>query len=144
LARKAHRRDSLVRRLDEAEVKASPNRVLVLEELARERDDATAQALHQRLADRGERIGLATVYRALHAMSEAGVVDALPHGSTETCYRLCTAGHHHHLVCESCHRVIELAGCPADDWIERAAREQGFVVTDHRLEVQGLCSRCRG
>jgi Fur family transcriptional regulator, ferric uptake regulator len=144
VARKAHRRDSLVRRLEEAEVKASPNRVLVLEELARERDDATAQALHQRLADRGERIGLATVYRALHAMSEAGVVDALPHGSTETCYRLCTTGHHHHLVCESCHRVIELTGCPADDWIERAAREQGFVVTDHRLEVQGLCSRCRG
>jgi Fur family transcriptional regulator, ferric uptake regulator len=129
-------------RLSAAGLKPSRNRITVLEELARESNDATAQELHQRLIAGGRPIGLATVYRALGAMSEAGVVDALPHGS-ETCYRLCGKGHHHHLVCDNCHRVVELPGCPATAWIDRAADEVGFVATDHRLEVRGLCASCR-
>lgn len=135
--------EALAERLEAAGLKPSRNRVLVLAELARESNDATAQELHQRLSERSEAIGLATVYRALHAMSEAGVVDALPHEANETCYRLCGRGHHHHLVCERCHRVVELEGCPAESWIERAASEAGFVATGHRLEVRGLCPRCR-
>jgi Fur family transcriptional regulator, ferric uptake regulator len=129
-------------RLSAAVLKPSRTRVAVLDELAREPNDATAQQLHRRLRSRRDKIGLATVYRALGAMSEAGVVDALSHGS-ETCYRLCGEGHHHHLVCERCHRVIELSGCPANPWIERAAGEAGFVATGHRLEVRGLCAGCR-
>jgi Fur family ferric uptake transcriptional regulator len=143
MPRSADNREALAERLGSAGLRASANRVLVLEELAREPDDATAQALHKRLTDRGEAVGLATVYRALGAMSEAGVVDALPHGTNETCYRLCGQAHHHHLVCESCHRVVELTGCPAEDWIARRARKEGFSVTGHRLEVTGLCSTCR-
>jgi len=135
--------EALAERLSAAGVRPSPNRVLVLEELAREANDATAQEIHRRLAKRDRSVGLATVYRALSAMSEAGVVDELPHGSNETCYRLCGTGHHHHLVCESCHRVIELPGCPARGWIERGAAEAGFVVTGHRLEARGLCADCR-
>src|SRR5262245_43285382 len=122
-------------RLADAGVRPSPHRVAVLEELARESNDATAQELHRRLRSRGQPIGLATVYRALGAMSEACVIDSLPHGP-ETCYRVCGQGHHHHLVCERCHRVIELEGCPAGSWIERAAGEAGFVATGHRLEVR--------
>jgi Fur family ferric uptake transcriptional regulator len=143
VTRSAQKQEALAERLDQAGVTASANRLLVLEELAREPDDATAQELHKRLVDRGEAIGLATVYRALGTMSEAGVVDALPHGANETCYRLCSDKHHHHLVCERCHRVIELHGCPAEDWISRRARKEGFTVTGHRLEVTGLCPACR-
>ena len=136
-------RGELSERLTAAGVKPSRNRVLVLEELAREANDATAQQIHRRLRRRNRSVGLATVYRALSAMSEAGVVDELPHGSTETCYRLCGSEHHHHLVCDGCHRVIELPGCPARGWIERGAAEAGFVVTGHRLEARGLCASCR-
>ena len=143
MRREPPNRETLEERLAAASLTASGNRLLVLEELARERDDATAQELHQRLARRGRRIGLATVYRALHAMSEAGVVDALPHGPSETCYRLCGEGHHHHLVCSRCHRVVELEGCPAQAWVERAASSHGFALTGHRLEAVGLCAACR-
>lgn len=134
----------LRRRLESAGVEPARNRLAVLGELARESNDATAQELHRRLRERGERIGLATVYRALHALEGAGVVDALPHSSRGTCYRLCAEGHHHHLVCERCHRVVELAECPAEDWIEAAAGRAGFLVTGHSLEVAGVCARCRG
>ena len=134
----------LAARLHEAGLKASRSRLAVLEALAAEPNDATAQEIHRRLVDSGRRIGLATVYRALAALSGAGVVDALPHGPGESCYRLCGTGHHHHLVCSECHRVIELPGCPAEEWIASRARRRGFAVTGHRLEVTGVCAGCRG
>ena len=142
--RRAPSHDQLRERLAGADIKPTRQRLRVLEELAHERDDATAQTLHHRLVEGGERIGLATVYRALSAFAGAGVIDELPHRAGETCYRLCGEGHHHHLVCSRCHHVAELGDCRLDDWLARAAAAEGFVPTDHRLEVTGLCARCRG
>jgi Fur family ferric uptake transcriptional regulator len=118
-------------------------RVAVLQSLAEERNDATAQQIHQRLRVYGDRVGLATVYRTLALLSERGVVDALMHNPGEVCYRLCGAGHHHHLVCEECHRVVELGDCELDDWLARLATEHGFTVAAHSVEVTGTCPECR-
>lgn len=129
-------------RLAAAGLRPTPQRLLVLAELAGERDDVTAQQLHERLRGRGERIGLATVYRTLAALADGGVVDRLSHHAGEVCYRLCGDEHHHHLVCERCHRVVELANCGLDPWVDRVAADHGFVPTDHRVEVTGICAGC--
>lgn len=118
-------------------------RLSVLTELMGERDDLTAQQLHERLRGRGERLGLATVYRTLALLAGAGAIDSLSHHPGELCYRWCGEEHHHHLVCSSCHRVVELGGCELDSWLGRAAAAHGFVATGHRLEVAGICSACR-
>ena len=118
-------------------------RVVVLTELMAERNDATAQELHERLRSRGERLGLATVYRTLRLLADEGVVDALSHHPGELCYRLCGEGHHHHLTCSSCHQVVELDECELEPWLERISEAHGFVTTGHRLEVAGLCVDCR-
>lgn len=124
-------------------VRATPRRLEVLEELARERDDATAQELWTRLRERDSRTGLATVYRTLALLSEAGVIDAFSHRAGEQCYRLCGEGHHHHLVCERCHRVVEVTECDLGDWLDGVVRQHGFVATDHHVEITGLCAECR-
>ena len=125
-----------------AGIRPTRGRLSVLEELAREPHDANAQAIHARLARRRKGVGLATVYRALGDLSEAGLIDALPHGGAETHYRLCGEGHHHHLVCSRCHRVVELTSCDLDGWLNRVAADNEFTVTAHTLEVTGLCSDC--
>ena len=125
-------------------VRPTRQRVAVLDELAGERDDATAQVLWQRLRERGDQsIGLATVYRTLSLLHERGVVDALSHHEGERCYRLCTAGHHHHLLCEQCHRVVEIDDCDLGGWVDTIARRHGFVANEHRVEISGLCDACR-
>jgi Fur family transcriptional regulator, ferric uptake regulator len=129
--------------LSDAGVRPTRQRVRVLTELMGERDDVTAQELHDRLRSGGEKLGLATVYRTLGLLAEAGVIDSLSHRPGELCYRWCGQGHHHHLVCSSCHRVVELADCELDPWLERISRAHGFVTTGHRLEVSGLCAACR-
>jgi Fur family ferric uptake transcriptional regulator len=145
--RMAERGDSTLegadRYLRAAGLRPTRGRVAVLDELSREVDDATAQAIHRRLAVRPKPVGLATVYRALHDLAAAGVIDALPHGGAETCYRLCGAGHHHHLVCSECHRVVELTDCRLGGGLARASAAEGFLVTDHTLEAVGLCASCR-
>ena len=129
--------------LARASLRPTRQRLRILEELAREPHDVTAQQLHRRLVDQDERIGLATVYRTLTALAEQGVVDGLAHRPNETCYRLCGDAHHHHLVCTSCHRVLELEGCRMDEWVDDAAAAVDFLPTEHRLEVLGLCGSCR-
>ncbi len=126
-----------------AGLRATAQRATVLAELAAERDDVTAQQLHERLRARGERLGLATVYRTLRLLAEAGAVDVLSHHAGELCYRWCGDEHHHHLLCSECHRVVELVDCELDPWLERVSREHGFVTTGHRLEVSGVCADCR-
>jgi Fur family ferric uptake transcriptional regulator len=124
-------------------VRSTPRRLEVLEELAREPDDVTAQQLWSRLRERDSRAGLATVYRTLALLSEKGVVDVLSHHGGEQCYRLCGDEHHHHLLCERCHRVVEVNKCGLGDWVAAAAKQHGFVATDHSVEIVGLCADCR-
>ena len=129
--------------LAESGLRSTRQRATVLAELLAEPDDVTAQQLHERLRARGERLGLATVYRTLDLLAEEGVVDALSHRPGELCYRLCGEGHHHHLTCSSCHQVVELDECELEPWLERISEAHGFVTTGHRLEVAGLCGDCR-
>jgi Fur family ferric uptake transcriptional regulator len=124
-------------------LRATPQRLRVLAELAEEPDGATAQEIHDRLRARGSRIGLATVYRTLAALSEHGVVDALAHRPGEACYRLCGADHHHHLVCTTCNRVVELGDCDLEPWLDQLGAAHGFRVTAHSVEVAGVCAGCR-
>lgn len=124
-------------------VRPTPRRLEVLAELARERDDVTAQELWGRLRERDSGTGLATVYRTLALLAEKGVVDVLSHHGTEQCYRLCAEGHHHHLLCTRCHRVVEVQECDLGGWLDAVAARHGFVATDHRVEIAGLCPDCR-
>jgi Fur family ferric uptake transcriptional regulator len=125
-------------------IRETPQRVFVVQELAREENDATAAQIYDRLRRRGTNIGLATVYRTLSLLHEQGAVDTLTHHAGELCYRLCGDFHHHHLVCTGCHRVVELRDCDLDAWVKRNAGRHGFSATAHQVEIVGLCADCRG
>ena len=127
-----------------AGIRSTPQRLAVLRALTTVENDATAQELHAELRRGGSRIGLATVYRTLAALSEHGIVDTLTHRQGESSYRLCGEGHHHHLTCTACHRVVELEGCSLDAWLTEVSREEGFALTSHQVELAGVCSDCRG
>ena len=142
MARRQDASAELFERLVGTGVRPTRQRLLVLETLAAEPYDATAQEIHARLREQGERVGLATVYRSLAVLREKDVVDELVHNAGETCYRLCSPGHHHHLVCSRCHRVEELEDCEIDSWVARAAKSHGFEPASHTVEVVGLCADC--
>jgi Fur family ferric uptake transcriptional regulator len=111
----------------------------VLDELAEFR---SAQDLHALLRQRGENVGLTTVYRTLQALADAGEVDVLRADDGEAVYRRCSSGHHHHLVCRHCGRTVEVEGPAVERWADRVASEHGFVAVSHTIEVFGTCASC--
>ncbi len=103
---------------------------------------ASAQDIFERLRPRRDRVGLSTVYRTLQQLADAAEVDVLRSDDGEALYRRCSAGHHHHLVCRSCGRTVEVAGPAVEQWAERVAAEHGFSNVSHTLEVFGVCPEC--
>jgi Fur family ferric uptake transcriptional regulator len=102
----------------------------------------TAQQIHDVLRRQGDSVGLTTVYRTLQAMVESGELDALRTDDGETAYRRCSQGHHHHLVCRSCGRTVEVSGPAVERWASAVADEHGFRDVSHDLEIFGTCGAC--
>ena len=102
----------------------------------------TAQQIHDVLRHQGDSVGLTTVYRTLQAMVESGELDALRTDDGETAYRRCSSGHHHHLVCRSCGRTLEVSGPAVERWASAVADEHGFRDVSHDLEIFGTCGSC--
>ena len=106
-------------------------------------DFITTQELHRTLHARGESVSLATTYRIVQSMADAGEVDVLRNGEGEAIYRRCEAEHHHHhLICRSCGAAVELQAPDVERWAARTASEHGFVDVDHTVEITGLCAQC--
>ena len=102
----------------------------------------TAQELHEVLRRRGDRVGLATVYRGLQSLAEAGKVDVLRTPEGDAAYRRCSQGHHHHLVCRVCGHAVEIDGPGVDRWASKVAAEHEFTDVSHVLEIFGVCKSC--
>jgi Fur family ferric uptake transcriptional regulator len=117
-------------------------RAAVAAALDRSEEFRSAQDIHTMLRASGDSIGLTTVYRALQALADAGQVDMLRTDDGEAVYRRCSTGHHHHLVCRSCGRTVEVDGPAVERWADRVARDHGFVDVSHTLEVFGTCANC--
>lgn len=102
----------------------------------------SAQEIHHVLRSRGETIGLSTVYRNLQVLADDDLVDTLRNEDGELLYRECSSLHHHHLVCRSCGRVVEVRGPAVEKWADKAAGEHGFTDVAHTVEIFGLCPDC--
>lgn len=102
----------------------------------------TAQQIHDDLRHSGDSVGLTTVYRTLQGMVETGELDAIRTADGETAYRRCSNGHHHHLVCRTCGRTVEVSGPAVEKWATAIALENGFRDVSHDLEIFGTCANC--
>jgi len=115
----------------------------VAEVLTTFEDFRSAQEIHGLLAERGETVGLATVYRTLQRLAEADEVDVLRTEDGEAVYRRCSPTHHHHLVCRSCGATVEVEGPAVEQWTRAIADEHGYADLSHSLEIFGTCPACR-
>jgi Fur family ferric uptake transcriptional regulator len=123
-------------------LRPTPQRVAIIRALEGKDRPVTAQSLHDEIRGRGGP-GLATVYRTLRALADAGTAETFAAGEGEVAYKLCEVAHHHHLICERCGQVVTIPSCEVEDWAAAVGRRRGFAVTGHRADVYGLCRSCR-
>ncbi|MBF0695950.1 Fur family transcriptional regulator [Actinomyces bowdenii] len=123
--------------------RATRQRAAVADILARTEGFRSAQQIHSALEAEGTRVGLATVYRNLQSLAEAGDVDQLRSAEGELLYRACERSeHHHHIVCRNCGYTVEVAGGELESWIARVSQAHGFTAMEHTAEFFGLCASC--
>jgi len=116
--------------------------VKVIGALKKQGKFASAQSVYQLLRKDGESTGLATVYRTLQKAAARNTVDVLRKDDGEALYRLCETGHHHHLVCTSCGKTVEVEGSAVEKWANTVAKNNGFKKVSHVVELFGLCQKC--
>lgn len=101
-----------------------------------------AEELARALADSGKAIGIATVYRGLAALDEAGLITSVQLGDRKR-YECAEKKHHDHLVCTSCGTIKEFVQAKIEQLQEQVAKENGFEITAHQLLIFGLCRVCK-
>ena len=88
-------------------------------------------------------VGRATVFRTLELLEGIGAVERLDLPNGEHAYVGCEPAHHHHVVCSRCGRTSEIDDAGLRSVVRDVARETGFRVDDHRLELFGVCPECQ-
>jgi Fur family ferric uptake transcriptional regulator len=103
----------------------------------------SAEDVYKALIQNDEEIGLATVYRVLTQFEEAGLVIRHHFEGGHSVFELATDDHHDHIVCVKCGRVEEFTDEEIEARQRTIADKLGFELTDHNLNMYGLCPECR-
>jgi Fur family ferric uptake transcriptional regulator len=122
----------------------TPARRAILDALIESGDHLTADELTDRVRQRATGIGRMTVYRTLELLCGLGLLRPVYQGTGAAHYVLMHDGHHHHLICSACGRVVEFDECALGDAPARIAGRYGFRVEGHLLELYGVCAECWG
>ncbi|MEQ1663298.1 MAG: ferric iron uptake transcriptional regulator [Thiobacillus sp.] len=99
----------------------------------------TAEEIYRLLLDDGEDIGLATVYRVLTQFEQAGLLMRHHFDSDKAVFELNQGDHHDHLVCLQCGKVEEFVDAEIEKRQHRIARDRGFAIHDHSLQIYADC-----
>lgn len=131
-------------KLKDLGLKVTIPRVKLLDLLSREGNrHMSAEDLYRSLLKQGDEVGLATIYRVLTQFEAVGLVEKHYFEGGYCVYELKQDEHHDHLVCIKCGRVEEFF----DDIIEKrqlqVAKQLGFNIVDHSLNLYGHCAQCQ-
>ena len=130
--------------LSENGYRVSGPRKLVMQVLENNAQPMTPLEIYQELSQSGRALGMVSVYRALELLTELELVCLVykPDGSAG--YVAGEGGHHHHILCQKCHQAIAFAGSEdLSSLIKRVEQETNFRVSDHLLQLYGICPNCQ-
>jgi Fur family ferric uptake transcriptional regulator len=131
--------------IKQAGLKVTLPRVKILHilETSRQRH-LSAEDVYKSLLEKGDEIGLATVYRVLTQFEGAGLVCRRHFEGGQSIFELNRGAHHDHLVCVKCGSVVEFMDETIEARQAAIAEERGFTLEDHSLVIYGFCTKCRG
>lgn len=89
------------------------------------------------------KIAKSTIYRNIDALLSQDLIDKYHLNDNEIFYKIkANQNEHKHIViCDDCKKVFDLPLCPIHD-LENAMEEEGFIIKDHQIQINGLCKTC--
>jgi Fur family ferric uptake transcriptional regulator len=123
-------------------LKQTRQREAILDAFLAAKGHMTSEELYEAVLATSPDVGAATVYRALKLFCEAGLARAHHFRDGVTLYE--REGHHHdHLICQGCGAIVEFERETIEEEQLKVAEEHGYVLTQHRHILYGLCPRCQ-
>jgi Fur family ferric uptake transcriptional regulator len=133
--------DQSLAALKSSGLKLTAPRKAILQLMTNHHGPFTAEEVHKRITRRV--CDLATVYRTLTSLDEAGLVRRCEFGDGSSRFELAEAGgHHHHIVCKKCKKVEVVDECEVAG-LDKLALKRGYLDVTHILEFFGTCPDCR-
>jgi len=127
--------------------KLTPQRKAILDVIIENKGEhLTSEEIYDIVKQTKPEIGLATVYRTLILFEDLDIVYRHNFGDGCGRYELNLSGEehqHHHLICNSCGKVIEVEIDLLDDLESKIETEYDFDIKDHKLKFFGICSNCK-
>ncbi|MFH2122261.1 MAG: transcriptional repressor [Pseudomonadota bacterium] len=123
-------------------IRMTSQRQIILKELQKSKQHMTADELYWVIREKMPRISLATVYRNLEFLSEAGIIAKLEVGGRQKCFDSDVLTHDH-VICVQCHRVDNIILKDEKEDYPSHGVMDGYIITGRRLEFVGLCPRCQ-
>lgn len=127
--------------LKSVSMKATKKRIMILESVRTSPSPVTAEDIYEKLSQSLD-ISLSTVYRALNAMSDKGIIIKAVRQDGKTYFHFNDHQHKHELICSVCHRSVDVEDFPFDEISRKIAQKTGFVITGHNMEFTGICPNC--
>tara|TARA_R110000868_G_scaffold8205_7_gene42777 strand:- start:94896 stop:95306 length:411 start_codon:yes stop_codon:yes gene_type:complete len=125
-------------------LKVTTPRMKILEVLENaDQHHLSAEDVYKTLQNAKVEVGLATVYRVLTQFHEAGLVKRHNFEGGYCVFELDQGEHHDHLVCLKCGKVAEFVDDIIEERQDVIADQHGFKITDHSLNIYGICQTCQ-
>ena len=139
----AGRAGLLVDALEGAGYRLTEPRRAVAEMIAERNGHFTAADLVDEARRHHPGMGRATVFRALDLFTTLRLVERVDLPGGDHAYVACEPAHHHHAICTTCGRALDVEDLGLSEVLGEIGRRAGFRVTAHRLEIFGLCAACQ-
>ena len=124
-------------------LKVTKQRLVILKALHEGRSHVTAQEVFENINTVHPEIGFATVYRFLRTLSENGYITEVRMGGLPARYEWADKDHHDHLTCIKCGLICEFENETIEALQKKISQDFGFQLTDHVLELYGICPACQ-
>ena len=126
-------------------LKYTEQREIILEVLLNAPGHLSAEEIYNELKAKHPEtnIGIATVYRALSFLEDVHMITSISFGTDGKKYETNTKSHHDHLICTSCGKIVEFMDETIENKQEEIANKNGFKVTNHVMQLFGLCDKCQ-
>ena len=126
-------------------LKFTVQREAILETLYNSDIHLTPESLHHLIQEKYPKLntGIATVYRTLSLLEDSGVVTSLSFGAQGKKYELGAKKHHDHLICTACGSITEFVDEEIENRQHKITEELGFKMSDHSMQIYGICKQCQ-
>lgn len=128
--------------LAQHKLKYTAQREVIIAEFLRAGGHLSAEDLFRMVKKKAAGVGLASVYRTISSLVDAGLAVERRFLNRTSVYELHEPGHHHdHLICLKCKKIFEFENEAIEDQQRKTAEGLGFQLKDHKLELYGWCQR---